>query len=155
VPAFTLVEVIVVMVLGLLVVGVVLLGFRHFQQYRAIQTKNSRSLSEMLMMQNALANWFESSHTIQLVGSELVFRDTLLVGVCTIDENAIVLKKDVVKDTFVFKCTNVRITKLENYPWVREVYFEAGEEGISLPCIFRKEYGNAVKFNWEEKNSEH
>ena len=39
ISAFTLVEVIMVMILSLLVLGIIMLGFRHFQQYRAIQGK--------------------------------------------------------------------------------------------------------------------
>ncbi|WP_461630256.1 hypothetical protein [Labilibaculum euxinus] len=153
--AFTLVEIIMVMVLTVLVIGIILLGFRHFQQYRAMQERNAGKLSEVLLVQGALTNWFQKAHTIQMLDEVLVFKDSIVIGVCVLEEERLLLQKRDVRDTFLFKPRNVRVINEDGLPWVKELYFEIGEEGMNNSFLFRKEYGKAILFNWEEKNHEH
>ena len=155
IAAFTLVEIIMVMILTVLVIGITLLGFRHFQQYRAIQARNASKLSDVLLVQGALTNWFQKAHTIQMLDEVLVFKDSSVIGVCILEEELLILQKRNVRDTFLVKPRNVRISHENGLPWVKELYFEIGEESMSNSFLFRKEYGKAVLFNWEEKDHEH
>ena len=155
ISAFTMVEVIMVMILSLLVLGIILLGFRHFQQYRAMQEKNARKLSDVLLVQNALSNWFQKAHTIQIDDEVLVFRDSIVFGACIFGEEALVLQKGSLRDSFIFKPRNLRVLKESDHPWIKELYFELGEEGMNHSFLFRKEYGKAILFNWKEKNHEY
>ena len=155
ISAFTLVEIIMVMVLTIIVLGIILLGFQHFQQYRAMQERNASKLSEVLLVQGALTNWFHNAHTIQMFDEDLVFKDSCVIGLCILEEELLILQKGNSRDTFSLKLRNVSVINENGSPWVKELYFEIGEENRSNSFLFRKEYGKAKLFNWEEENNGH
>ena len=155
ISAFTLVEVMMVMILSLLVLGVVMLGFRHFQQYRAIQEKESQRLEEILLAESALETWFFKAHEILLKDEAILFKDSLLFGSCRFEEEFLILEAKSSIERFKLKPVNLRITKCKELPYVSELYFEIATKGKQAPFLFRKEYGKSVLFNSKENEYEH
>jgi type II secretory pathway pseudopilin PulG len=155
ISAFTLVEVIMVMILSLLVLGIVLLGFKHFQQYRAIQEKESQRLEEILLIQSALNTWFFKAHKIVLADEAIVFKDSVIFGLCKFEEEFLILEANSNVDRFKVKPAKLRITKCSELPYVSELYFEIEAKGKLDPFLFRKNYGKSVLFNSKERDYEH
>ncbi|PXY01814.1 hypothetical protein DF185_03970 [Marinifilum breve] len=155
ISAFTLVEVIMVMILSLLVLGVVMLGFQHFQQYRAIQEKESQRLEEILLVESALDTWFFKAHEISMKDEGILFKDSVVFGLCRFEEEFLILQAKNGIERFKIKPINMRITKCKEVPYVSELYFEIITKGELAPFQFRKEYGKAVLFNAKENENEH
>ena len=155
VSAFTLVEVIMVMILSLLVLGIIMLGFRHFQQYRSIQEKESQRIEDVLLIQSALNSWFYKAHEIQFVDEVLVFKDSIVFGTCGFEEEMLIMKSNNSIDQFKITPRNLRVSKAGDLPFVTELYFEISSKGAQSPYLFRKEYGKSVLFNSKENDYEH
>nr|WP_320120041.1 type II secretion system protein [uncultured Marinifilum sp.] len=155
IKAFTLVEIIMVMILSLLVLGIITLGYRHFQQYRAMQEKSANSLSEVLMVQNALNNWFHTAKSIRMEDEILLFTDSVQFADCVFAKDFLILRRGNQKDTFGLKTRNFLIEKEGGSPYVKSLMFEVADTGMNHSFRFRKEYGKALLFNWKEKNHEH
>lgn len=135
--------------------GVVLLGFRHFQQYRSIQEKNANSLSNVILVQNALENWFHTAKHVQMVDEVLIFTDSIQFAACSFDKDFLILRKGNQRDTFSLKTTSFQTENEGNTPYIKSLLFELKDTRIKHAFWFRKEYGKAVLFNWKEKNNEH
>jgi len=155
IKAFTLVEIIMVMILSLLVLGVITLGYRHFQQYRAIQERNANSLTKVMMVQNAINNWFHSAKSIQMEDEVLLFTDSVQFADCVFDKDFLILRRGIQRDTFNLKVRNFQIENEGDSPYIKSLLFELEDAGLKHTFQFRKEYGKAVLFNWKEKNHEH
>ena len=155
IAAFTLVEVIMVMILSLLVLGVILLGFRHFQQYSAIQEKESKRLEDVLLVQSALNTWFFKAHEIHLTDDAIHFKDSVVFGTCKLEEELVILESNGSADRFKIAPKNQRVTTTAGLPFVKELYFEISNNGVQNAYLFQKEYGKSVLFNGKEKNDEH
>lgn len=155
VAAFTLVEVMMVMILSLLVLGVVMLGFRHFQQYRAIQEKESQRLEEILLVESALDTWFFKAHEIWLKDETILFKDSITFGSCRFEEEFLILQAQNSIERYKIKPVNLQITKCKELPYVSKLYFEIKSKGELAPFQFTKEYGKAILFNAKENKHEH
>lgn len=155
IAAFTLVEVIIVVILSLLVLGVVLLGFRHFQQYRAIQESESQRVEEILLIQSAMNTWFFKAHEILLVDDALLFKDSVIFGTCRFEEDFLILSYKSNVDRFRVRPHNIKIKKYGKLPYVYELSFEIASMGEFDSFLFKKDYEKSVLFNSKEIDYEY
>jgi type II secretory pathway pseudopilin PulG len=153
VSAFTLVELLIVMILSLLVVGVVLLGYRHLQQYRAIQERDSNRLKNILKVQTALHSWFHKATNINKKEDELLFSDSICFASCVLKNQVLVLNNRNMQDTVHLRVNDVQIVTEGKSTMIKELSFRVGDNALDQVLQFRKEYGKIVLFNWEESKN--
>lgn len=153
VSAFTLVELLIVMILSLLVVGIVLLGYRHLQQYRAIQERDSNRLKNILKVQTALHSWFHKATNINRKEDELLFSDSICFASCVLKNQVLVLKNRNMQDTVHLRVNDVQIVTEGKSTMVKELSFRVWNNALDQVLRFRKEYGKIVLFNWEESKN--
>lgn len=149
IPAFTLVEIVIVLLLSMMVVGIVLVGYSHFEKYRANQSKQSQRLEEMLMAHTGLLNCFEQAKEIKVEDKKLIFIDSIVFAQCEFFDGGIVLNKGNRVDSLNLKINNLKMTMGKSHPYLEGLYFDLVPEEMKLQFQFRKEYGSAIKFNAE------
>lgn len=144
-----------VMILSLMVVGIIMVGFRHFQQYRAMQQKNSDAVSDVLRIHNALNTWFFLSKEIKVEEETILFTDSLLFAKCMIGGQTVVLERGSMRDTIPVSIANLNIEMLPNTALVKDLYFEVGDTSVHHPFHYYKAYGKATIIKEEEIEDEH
>ena len=147
IPAFTLVEIIIVLLLSMLVVSIVLLGFSHFEKYRAIQYKQSQRLEEILTARTGLLNCFEQAKEIKVEDKKVIFIDSIVFASCEFFDDGIVLIKGDRTDSLNLKINNLKMLTGKNHTYLESLYFDLVPEEMKLQFQFRKAYGNVLKFN--------
>lgn len=147
IPAFTLVEIIIVLVLSMLVVGIMLVGYSHFEKYRAMQYSQSQRLEEILTARTGLLNCFEQAKEIKVEDKKLIFIDSLVFASCEFFDKGIVLSKGYRVDSLDLKINNLKMVMGKTHPYLEGLYFDLVPEEMKLQFQFRKDYGNALKFN--------
>ncbi|WP_321515387.1 hypothetical protein [Marinifilum fragile] len=149
ISAFTLVEITVVLLLSLLLIGIVMLGYRHFEQYRANQKNKSDELSEVLLMHTRLKNCFERAERIKgdIKENELVFIDTSIFVTCKILDSAIIFQQSNVSDTMHIALVNRQINQVENSQLINFLSFEPKNNVAQRRFLYQKQYSSKVLYN--------
>lgn len=157
IPAFTLIEIIIVLLLSMMLIGIVLLGYRNFEQYRGVHKRNSQNLSEVLLMHTRLLNYFEkaTSITSDIEEGRIVFADTAVFASCRIQENDIVFQHLQAKDTVRIKVSNLAIEVVQNTKLINHLFFVIGEKEKRIEFVYNKDYGKALLFNVKEIRDEY
>ncbi len=157
IPAFTLMEITIVLLLSMILIGIILLGYKNFEQYRGMQKKSSQELSEVLLMHTRLSNHFENSNLIRYEKEErrLVFSDTTSFATCWIQNNQIVFQHLHEKDTMNVKILDLVIGEVQNTKLVDHLSFVIGMKEKSTVFDYKKDYGKALLFNLKDVNDEY
>lgn len=157
IPAFTLVEITIVLLLSMMVIGIVLLGYRHFEQYRSLQRQNSEQLSEVLLMHNRFLNYFERAKIIEENTEEkqLIFKDSLVFASCRFAEDEIAFQQAGNKDTLRMRIHNLIIRSVNNLNLIDRLSFELGENEKLIRFDYTKDYARALLFNTKDMSDEY
>ncbi|PCH68432.1 MAG: hypothetical protein COC06_09540 [Bacteroidales bacterium] len=157
IPAFTLVEITIVLLLSMMVIGIVSLGYRHFEQYRSLQRQSSVKLSEVLLMHNRFLNYFERAKIIEENTEEkqLIFKDSVAFASCRFEEGGIVFLQAGNKDTLRMKIHNLIIRSVNNLHLIDRLSFELGENEKLLSFDYKKDYARALLFNTKDLSDEY
>lgn len=156
-PAFTLIEITIVLLLSMMVVGIVLLGYRHFEQYRSLQRQSAERLSEVLLMHNRFLNYFDRATIIEENTEEkqLIFKDSVVFASCRFEEDGIVFQQIEHSDTLRMKIHNLIIRSIKNLRIINRLSFELGENEELIRFDYRKDYARALLFNTKDLSDEY
>ncbi|WP_321308592.1 hypothetical protein [Marinifilum fragile] len=149
ISAFTLVEITMVLLLSLLLIGIVMLGYRHFEQYRANQKNKSDELSEVLLMHTRLKSCFERAEQIKggLNENELLFIDTLQFATCKISNKGLMFQQNNVIDSIHIDLVNIQIGQIANSDLISFLSFEPKNNIAQRRFFYPKQYSSKVLYN--------
>lgn len=148
IPAFTLVEIIIVLLLTLLVVNIVFVGYNHFEKYRAIQYIQTQRLEDILTVKTGLLNCFEQASKIKKEDNKVFFMDSVVFASCEFMDNTILIKRGSRVDNLNLKINNLKFVGSQDHIYIEGISFGLDPEGIKFQ--FRKCYGSVLKFNTKE-----
>jgi len=157
IQAFTLVEITIVLLLSLLLIGIVMLGYRHFEQYRTNQKNRSDELSEVLLLHTRLKSSFERADRIEVNRNEmeLVFIDTMIFASCMIHDNGMVFHQNSLVDSIHMDLKDIQINQIMGKNLLRNLSFEPKNNLAKRRFQYQKEYGRKVLFNSKDVENEY
>jgi prepilin-type N-terminal cleavage/methylation domain-containing protein len=151
--SFTLIEMLVSVTISGIIITIVSIIYLNYQDY-FIRFKDINDNSiRMLEFYNVCSRDFSESETVKSDKGMITFcTDTHRTSYFINDDN-IIRHQQSGYDTFRIPASDLKVFSLAEIPdLIYKVSFMTILNGDELEMVFRKEYGNAVLFNYEVEN---
>lgn len=156
-PAFTLTDVIVTMIISMLVMGIAFSVFRFSYNQISDYQKANDDYKELYQLYNVMQEDFHRSSECNYRQNEL---QMLMQGgykeyLYTLSTDMIIRKTDISSDTFNINIENI-VAKFNNEEQISgiidEIDFDVSKKGVTLPYKFVKEYAAEMQMELDENN---
>ncbi len=156
-PAFTLTDVIVTMIISMLVMGIAFSVFRFaYDQINRYQKAND-DYKELFQLYNVMQEDFQCSSECNYHRNELqmLMQEGYKEYFYTLSNDMVIRKTDISSDTFRINTENI-VVKFDNEEQISgmidEIDFDVSLKGITLPYKFVKEYSAEIRIELDENN---
>jgi hypothetical protein len=156
-PAFTIIELVVSLMISGIVIGIIYYSFLFFERQFQLYNDRSEKSENIILFKNAINHDFEASALAIDSANEIMFYSDFSKMSETYDifDKYIVRTNNLEKDTFLFEA---KIHTIDHHPInnkaITTIDFEIKIGSDYIDCVFEKEYSAKELMSYQMKNDE-